>query len=339
MFSKLEFWIIWHHLHLSLFKDTYYLPKADRSNPGGKVFSRINYIKQSERQRAKRDKEHFAPIAEGDIESQELSAEVEAAVQWLTVNTAPWTTVIALWEVSYHARKRYLKQYSRAQKLIDDYPQLREKFGFQLLDIDFRKLSLGKPTDHSRKWETLFEPIARYASKHGKDSSTKRLIEGLRNPTFSTDVHLLQLLHVLSTVLVPVKASKGFKPTVTVAQSDTFLLASNIELGRIKLKETLEIYDKQKIPVVPKLIVIGEALETACGVCFVVYKAIEYQLPTITKGIDVLLKLHIVFGLPVSRLSKLVWIFIEKFVYNSEPLQGGYLAVNKLVDYLRNQPQ
>ncbi|XP_065086694.1 uncharacterized protein LOC135708504 [Ochlerotatus camptorhynchus] len=27
-------------------KDTYYLPKADRSNPGGKVFSRINYIKQ-----------------------------------------------------------------------------------------------------------------------------------------------------------------------------------------------------------------------------------------------------------------------------------------------------
>lgn len=147
----------------------------------------------------------------------------------------------------------------------------------------------------------------------------------------------MQLLHVLHTVLIPVKASKGFKPTIPVAQSDTFLLVNNIELGRIELQKTLEFYDKLKIPAVPKLIVIGEALETASGVCFVVYKAIEYQLPTITKGIDVLMKLQIVLGLPVSRLSKLVWIFIEKFVYNSEQ-QGGYVAVNKLVDYLQNPP-
>lgn len=149
----------------------------------------------------------------------------------------------------------------------------------------------------------------------------------------------MQLLLVLNTVLIPVKASKGFKPTVAVAQSDTFLLARSIDLGRIELGKTLEIYDRQKIPVAPKLIAIGETVETVSGVCIVAYKGIEYQLPTITKGIDVLLKLQIVLGLPVSRLSKLVWIFIEKFVYNTDPPEGGYLAVNKLLDYLRNQPQ
>lgn len=153
-----------------------------------------------------------------------------------------------------------------------------------------------------------------------------------------TDVRLLLLLHVLNTILIPVKASQGFKPTVSIAQSDTFLLTSSIEAGRIELQKTLDVYEKLKIPVVPKLIVIGESVHTASGVCFVVYKSIQYELSTIVKGVDVLMKLQIVLGLPVSRLSKLVWIFIEKYIYDSEPSQGAYLAVTKLIDYLRSQP-
>lgn len=152
------------------------------------------------------------------------------------------------------------------------------------------------------------------------------------------DVRLLYLLHALSTVLIPVKASQGFKPTVAIAQADTFLLASNKELGYTELKNTLDVYEKQKIPVPPKLLVIGESLDEASGLCFVVYKTIEYQLPTISRGIDVLMKLQIILGLPASRLSKLAWIFIEQFIYNTQPV-GGYLSVNKLVKYLQNQSE
>lgn len=122
---------------IQLFQDTYYLPKASRSNPGGKIFSRLNYIKQSERERAKRDASHFAPITDEHNGSQEFTAEVEPAVQWLAVNTAPWTTVLSFWEISYPARKPHLKQYSRVLKLINDYPQLQENFGFQLVTFFF----------------------------------------------------------------------------------------------------------------------------------------------------------------------------------------------------------
>lgn len=149
-----------------------------------------------------------------------------------------------------------------------------------------------------------------------------------------SDQRLLHLLLVLHTVLIPVKASKGIKPTVATAQSDTFLLVENKDHALTELAKTIKIYEENKIPIAPKLIVVGNNLATAKGECMVVYKGIIYTLPTIVRGVDVLLKLQIILGLPVSNLSKLVWIFIEKFVYGVSSDHGGYLNINKLSAFL-----
>nr|XP_029716383.1 uncharacterized protein LOC115259737 [Aedes albopictus] len=114
-------------------KDTYYIPKAGRSNPAGKLFSRINYIKQSERKKLKTEDDHITGAGEEKAALQDLPAEVIAAEQWLAINVAPWQTVLHLWEVSYPARKRLLKQFRQAQHLIASYPQFREEFGYQLV--------------------------------------------------------------------------------------------------------------------------------------------------------------------------------------------------------------
>ncbi|XP_058466486.1 uncharacterized protein LOC131439463 isoform X1 [Malaya genurostris] len=241
-------------------KETYYLPKAGRSNPGGKLFSRINYIKQSERQRANKEAAHIASIIEDDSKSLELTTEEESAVQWLNQNISPWSTVLTLWEISFRARKQYLKQSNRVQQLINEYPQLQEEFGYQLLDIDYRNLGLGDPSECFKKWDTIFEPVAQYVNKNAKDPSSKRLLQGLRDASYSSDIRLLHLLHALSTVLIPVKASKGFKPTISVAQSDTFLLANSRDSGRTKLHDTLQILENLKLPASPKLVVIDESL-------------------------------------------------------------------------------
>lgn len=130
------------------------------------------------------------------------------------------------------------------------------------------------------------------------------------------------------------KAARDFKPTVPLAQEDTFVLADTKEAGLTKLAALLAVYEKQKIPVPPKLIVQGNSMLDVGGKCWVVYKSLQYELTTVARAIDVILKLQIVLRLPVARCSKLLWIFIEKFVYGSTPPDSEYVAINKLATYL-----
>lgn len=204
----------------------------------------------------------------------------------------------------------------------------------------------------------MFEPIARYVNKNAKDPSAKDLSLALRDNTLSIGnilkmscivenikqhlflgCRLLHLLRALNTVLIPVKASTGFKPTVATGQQDTFLLVESKDRALVELDKVVQIYEEQHFSVPPKLIVIGNSLTTAAEECMVAYKDILYILPTIVRGIDVLAKLQIVLGLPVSKYSKLVWVFIEQFVYGVASDHGGYLCINKLVQFLNAQPR
>lgn len=140
-------------------------------------------------------------------------------------------------------------------------------------------------------------------------------------------------------MLIPVKAAKGFKPTVTTAQADTFLLVKDKNDALTELDKVIKVYEEQQISVPPKLIVVGNDLASITGECMVVYKSIVYRLQTIVRGVDVLVKLRIVLGLPVAKLSKLVWVFTEQFVYRVPSDHGGYLSVNKLIDFLNKQEE
>ncbi|XP_021711580.1 uncharacterized protein LOC110679873 [Aedes aegypti] len=319
--------------------ETYYIPKAkNRGNPAGKLYSRINYIKQSERKRDQKEKQHTAPNS-NDCDSADVLPEVASSLAWLELNSSPWATVLTQWEISFPARKFSLRQFSKSSQLINSYPHLKTKCGYQLLDIDYRLLRLGSPGELLKKWDSLFEPIARYVNKNAKDPSAKDLSLALRDNTLSIGCRLLHLLRALNTVLIPVKASTGFKPTVATGQQDTFLLVESKDRALVELDKVVQIYEEQHFSVPPKLIVIGNSLTTAAEECMVAYKDILYILPTIVRGIDVLAKLQIVLGLPVSKYSKLVWVFIEQFVYGVASDHGGYLCINKLVQFLNAQPR
>lgn len=138
----------------------------------------------------------------------------------------------------------------------------------------------------------------------------------------------------MCTVLAPVRATKGFKPTIPLAQEDIFLLAETRDLALAELQKDLDGKAGQQEPISPKLIVLGSDLSTIDGKCIIIYKTIEYTCPKIVRGIDVLTKLRIILGLPYPVATKLVWMFIEQFVYGVNPVGGGYMVINKLIDYL-----
>lgn len=118
-------------------KETYYIPKAkNRGNPAGKLYSRINYIKQSERKRDQKEKQHTAPNS-NDCDSADVLPEVASSLAWLELNSSPWATVLTQWEISFPARKFSLRQFSKSSQLINSYPHLKTKCGYQLVIFFF----------------------------------------------------------------------------------------------------------------------------------------------------------------------------------------------------------
>lgn len=153
---------------------------------------------------------------------------------------------------------------------------------------------------------------------------------------FLLDCRLLDVLLVLNTVLLPVKASSRYKPTVATAQADTFLVAPNREEALIAVKNIYDVYEKQGFPLCPKLVVFGENHHNFRG-CMIVYKSLAYEFSTVARAIDVAIKLHLVLGLPFSKTSKLVWVFITKYLYGVEP-NRGYLCIDKIINFLQQNP-
>lgn len=238
------------------------------------------------------------------------------------------------WELSFPARRSELRKFNKTDPIITTYPHLSEEFGHQLLDIDYRLLGFGNPTVPLKKWSDLFEPIIPYLDKYARDPSSKDLIQAISNLELSTDTRVLNLLLALSTVLIPVKAARGFKPTIATAQGDTFVLVKLTDEISTAFRNCQTINDEQGLPSCPKLIVLGESLTTVTGQCFVVYKNLEYSLKSIARGVDVLIKLHLILDTPLSKLSKLIWVFIGQYLYKVESKHGRYLSVNRLIDHL-----
>lgn len=142
----------------------------------------------------------------------------------------------------------------------------------------------------------------------------------------------------LNTVLIPVKAAAGFKPTITTAQDDTFLFCKTNEDVNVALDKLRALWDEQGTPATAKLVILGEDYRHVSGNCLVVYKDLRYNLPNIARGIDVLIKLTVVLGLPISKISTLVWLFVQKHVYEIE-CTNTYVCIAKLSEYLTtNQP-
>lgn len=143
------------------------------------------------------------------------------------------------------------------------------------------------------------------------------------------DTMLPVLLRALCTVLAPVKAAQGFKPTIPLAQDEIFQLAGSREQALADLRS--------QPTAAPKFAIIGLDLPDVTGECIVVHKGLEYRCTEVSRGIDVIVKLRAVLGLPYPAATKLVWLFIERFIYGLNPIGSSYMAINKLIGYLERE--
>lgn len=147
------------------------------------------------------------------------------------------------------------------------------------------------------------------------------------------DTKICTILRALNTVLPPISAAVRFKPTILAGQEDVLILASSRDQALSNVKTIYSNYAERNFSIVPKLVAVGKSLEDLQGHFFVIYDEVCYELTSASRAVDVLIKMTAVFGLPYSKITKLVWHFISGFVYGIKQRES-YACINKLQNYL-----
>lgn len=142
------------------------------------------------------------------------------------------------------------------------------------------------------------------------------------------------LLLGLSTVLPPNVASSKFKPTICVAQEDTVIFVESSDQLSQNVQSVYTSYVDRKLPISPKLVAVGTGLENLTGRFYVYYPDFCFELTSCARAIDVLIKTTHLFGLPYSKISKLIWHFVSYSIYDIEHRES-YASVNRLHNFLR----
>lgn len=107
---------------------------------------------------------------------------------------------------------------------------------------------------------------------------------------------------------------------------------------REKVESLYVAYAEQGFPVVPKLVFLGSGPENFTGSFYVCYKDIQYEFESAARALDVLIKVTAVFGLPFSKLSRLVWQFISDTIYGLVQKES-YSAIIKVNRYLQTRSE
>ncbi|XP_058445907.1 uncharacterized protein LOC131427040 [Malaya genurostris] len=313
--------------------ENYYIPRGgDRRNPGGKIANKIGNLKQKKRRIDVREAEYAKTRKLTASRELPLDSTTNEAVNWLELNGEPWNTVLEKWSVSAAHRRQYLKNRKFTLKLLNLYPHYKRSYGYQLVDIDFRFL-YEDARNGIAVLESTITGIILYATNKAQDPSALKLLKYLNNNTNSLDARMIALLLVLNTVLPPIHAGSRFKPTIYVAQEDTIVFVNKEDEIKSKIDSIYAAYAERNQPIVPKLVVLGEDIDTISGRFFVCYEEVCYELPSVSRATDVLIKLTAVFGLPFSKCSRLVWHFISEVAYGIKHPES-YANINRIKTFL-----
>lgn len=134
------------------------------------------------------------------------------------------------------------------------------------------------------------------------------------------------------------KVAPGFKPTIATAQADTVLFANDIDGARETCNQGIVDDEQNGITASPKLIIFAENYSSPNHGCMVIYRNLEYKFKYISRGVDVFHKLSAVLKIPVSKVSKLVWIFIGHHLYGVCN-NNAYKNIDKLHEFLTETAQ
>ncbi|XP_058833277.1 uncharacterized protein LOC131691095 [Topomyia yanbarensis] len=158
------------------------------------------------------------------------------------------------------------------------------------IDIDFHLL-YGINDEGIKMWDTSLSDIIQCFNIIHKDEHSEKMAKYLRSADISEDSQISTLLLLLNSILRPTKVKKDFKPTILFAQEDTIIFVESDSDSRSKVDAVYSVYETWSAPSIVKLVFLAPNTLTLSGRYYVVYKHLIYQVDSVARAIDVLVKM------------------------------------------------
>ncbi|XP_055586656.1 uncharacterized protein LOC129739252 isoform X2 [Uranotaenia lowii] len=248
--------------------------------------------------------------------------------QWLRHNLSDWDELKSRWSCSSSVR---LYEISR---LIDrtfsiiflEYPALRSSSGYQLVQLDFNFKYPGKGDllfSGFKSFRLRAKPI--FLAENGRKKGVKDKIKWL-DEELSEDVldcTAVQLLFGLwPCPLITLPTGNRWKPSIQESTDSMIRHISSLSefeslFARIA-KENASRGNKDT----PVILIVGDTLKSLDHF-YVSFGDVTYKAENFLKALDIILKLHVTYGVPFPRETSAVWEFISLYFYDisvqSEP--------------------
>ncbi|XP_075148254.1 uncharacterized protein LOC142229060 [Haematobia irritans] len=312
-------------------KDIYFIHKKGRK-PGGKLYSKyhnsLGKLRKaglwSHKNPQKRNRNEYEE--ENEIVDELYSQDDDCQIykDWLKFNIEPFDKVLDSWKRSFNMRHNFIKERNTLTSIIEEWPILKQSFGYKLISHDFSKLYPTKENLLFDKWESMCTSIIKLFTKILKDEESVLLLQQLDDPNTNFENRNSIILYLLPSLLKPsnkksvingnLKKRKYIKTTVQDSRETFTLWALNASELQSKIKNTIDYYFKNKQTLQPIICGIGQS-HTNFNELFVYYGNIFYKVANHVLALDTCFKLFNVLDLKYPDSCKNVWLFLQQHIY------------------------
>ncbi|XP_075165203.1 uncharacterized protein LOC142237695 [Haematobia irritans] len=311
-------------------KDIYFVYKKGRK-PGGSLYSKYHNAKLRKCGLMPfLDTCRKSPPVEKNDENrnsgENYPSDEDAKIHqdWLKFNIEPYEDVLERWKKSFHIRQKCIQEKNSLHNIFDEWPVLKQSFGYKLISEDFAKLHPTKENLLFEKWESTILSIKKLYAKHLKGEENLKLVEDLNNPSTESENRITITLYLLpyllkpsnrKTLLIENSRKRKYIKTTIEDSRDTFLLwALNASELQSKIKFKIDEFFKNKQTLQPIICGIGPS-KTHFVEIFVYYGNIFYKLPSLVLALDVCFKIFCVLDLKYPEYCQNIWLFLQEHIY------------------------
>ncbi|XP_050058606.1 uncharacterized protein LOC126550678 [Aphis gossypii] len=293
-------------------KDTYFMKYESNKNPKGKLYAKFynsmrflkstglvtSNVKNIDKPNSRKHSMHFEP-------EKDISYIVD---QIKNDTSCPFPEVERNWKATTKFRLNEIQKAISTSDIINEWNSFTLPLGYRLVDIDFKTL-YPDCQDLMITFENKSQQIMNLIDEKIKDSSSRKLLNNLKDtPDISQNETNTVLFYLLHAIFVPTskKVTRDHNGKINQVKhsikdsQNTFMVFKN---SVCEIEEYITLRRNEKTPIQPREII-------------VFFDCIKYKVFSILNAIDVCFKLIHLFNLEYPTESSIVWLFIQKYLYN-----------------------
>ncbi|XP_055703382.1 uncharacterized protein LOC129801927 [Phlebotomus papatasi] len=231
-------------------------------------------------------------------------------IGWLQEHDEPWSDVVNKWQATFIWRINEMQEQRDAASLntfLNKWPALNVCRSFELIDLDFKTMFPDIEETSPDKFKEMKEKLLPIFNLDIKDKFNKGLL-GKLSASNNEDSQICIMSMLINALIIPNREPGNKKPSISAAQQEMIV--------RLPSSRDLEAFRNETTGTDIKIIVIGETL-TDLTDFYVNCGAILFKTPSMSKALDIGIKLSIMFTIGYSRKCKFAWELLEAYYFGS----------------------